>query len=141
MLASLDLRTALNRMNEEIGRLHQSLTVEGSQILANPADDDAIQRYRGMVERIVAKLDERDQVRQRDGFKEALRDLLHLGEQLGYARKAEPAPRLEPASAAKSPSPAAKPVATAVEPTSGFSAVEKELAELQQQLVQLQQGS
>jgi hypothetical protein len=143
MLASLDLRSALNRMNEEIGRLHHSLSVEGAQILANPSDDDAIRRYRGMVENIVAKLDERDSLRQRDGFKGALQELLQLGEQLGYARKAEPA---KPEPAPVKPAPVAvvapAPVVVQVEPQEdelGIGAVEKELAELQQQLAQLQQ--
>ncbi len=148
MLASLDLRTALNRMNEEIGRLHQSLTVEGSQILASPADDEAIKSYRGMVENIVARLDDRDQLRQRDGFKGALQDLLQLGEQLGYARRAEPARVERIVEAIPMPKPVAvvKPIpvhVTAPAPPPGdtpgsFSSVEKELAELQQQLVQLQ---
>lgn len=139
-------------MNEEIGRLHQSLSVEGAQILASPSDDEAIQRYRGMVENIVAKLDERDNLRQRDGFKGALQELLQLGEQLGYARRAEPA-KLEPAeplpvepkvdqtsrtSAHPKPTVASPERADAAQ-GAGFSAVEKELAELQQQLAQLQQ--
>ncbi len=137
MLASLDLRSALNRMNEEIGRLHQLLSVEGAQILANPSDDEAIQRYRGMVENIVAKLDERDHLRQRDGFRAALQDLLQLGEQLGYARRAEP-PKTErgPAVVVVDKKPQVDEESAG---KAGFSAVEKELAELQQQLAQLQQ--
>lgn len=136
MLASLDLRTALNRMNQEIGRLHQSLTLEGSQILAKPSDEEAINRYRAMVENIVSKLDDREQLRQQDGFKGALQDLLQLGEQLGYARKAEPA-RAERVEAVPAPKPVVVPKPAQVE-AAGFSAVEKELAELQQQLVHLQ---
>jgi phosphoglycolate phosphatase-like HAD superfamily hydrolase len=132
MLASLDLRGGLNRINEE-----------GAQILANPSDDEAIQRYRRMVENVVAKLDERDQLRQKDGFKEALQELLQLGEQLGYARKAEPAASV----AVERAEPVVAAVKTAslrneapVAPVPGFRAVEQELAELQQQLVQMQQS-
>ncbi len=172
MLASLDLRAALNRVNEEIVALHQLLTVEGARILSDPANDDSLARYRTLVEKVVSKLDERDQLRQRDAFKEALQDLLQLGEQLGYARKAEPSynkaeppynkaepaqTMLEPVLLGTLPDPVrsdgshnglseAKPpaqmkpelVRSPVE--SGFSAVERELAGLQQQLAEIQRG-
>ena len=154
MLASLDLRTTLNRLSEEIGKLHQALTADGGQILADPATDESIHRYRAMVQKVVAKLDERDQVRQRDGFKEALQVLLQLGEQLGYARRAQPPENtVSPAPVTfveEVPATMKRPITPVhtnpevrsshpVYGDSGFDAVERELAELQSQLVHLQQ--
>jgi hypothetical protein len=142
MLVSLDLRGVLNRMSEEIAKLHTQLTAEGGRILAGPAHDDALQTYRTMVHNVVAKLDERDQMRKRDVFKEALQDLLQLGEQLGFARKAEPVASKKCKEEAANPGAARveTAVATSVEPAAetGFGAVEKELAELQSQLMQYQ---
>jgi uncharacterized protein YecA (UPF0149 family) len=124
MLASIDLRATMHETAAEVSRLHQQLATEGGRILSDAGDEVALRQYRGMVEALVEKLDERERIRARDVFKDALQELLQLGEELGYAQRAEAA------AAAR-----AKPAAAAL---GGLSAVERELAQLENQLASIQ---
>jgi uncharacterized protein YecA (UPF0149 family) len=120
MLASIDLRAMMNETSAEVSRLHRHLATEGGRILSDSGDETALRQYRGMVEALIQKLDERELIRTRDVFKDALKELLHLGEELGYAQRAEAAARVKPAASC------------------GLNAVERELAQLENQLASMQ---
>lgn len=115
LIASIDVRSASAQAACDAAALHRTLAREANHVLSGGAADlELLEGYRKQVVTLIAKLEERDELRRRDCLPDALHDFLTLGQKLGYAIR--PAP--EPA------------------PTH-FAEVEKELASLQAELTSI----
>jgi hypothetical protein len=146
MLMSIDLRSKMHTVSGEVAELHRALAEQGAAILADPHNDAALQVYRDQVAAMVAKLDERAEIREKDIFGDALHQLLEYGEELGFARRARPIATV--AVAASHYAAPGRPVAVPNPPVgampdgeASLSAVERELAQLQSQLATIQTGA
>ena len=118
LIASIDVRSAAAQAAADAAVLHRSLAREAHRVISGPPDPETLEAYRKQVVALVAKLDEREDLRSRDRLSDTLHDFLDLGQKLGYAIRPAPVAPAEPPPAADS----------------SFAEVERELAGLQAEL-------
>ncbi len=118
LIASIDVRSAAAQAAADAAALHRSLARDAHRVMSATPAPEVLDTYRKQVVALVAKLDEREDLRRRDYLGDTLHDFLDLGQKLGYALRPTPVPPPEP------PSPA----------DSTFADVERELAVLQAEL-------
>lgn len=119
LIASIDVRSAAAQAAADAAALHRRLAREAHRVISGPPDPETLEAYRKQVVALVAKLDEREDLRRRDHLADTLDDFLDLGQQLGYSNR---------------PAPVAPEVVTTTAADGTFAEVERELAGLQAEL-------